>query len=133
MKKAGFLVVAFMTLFTLACGGGDGGGDGGGAATPTVVEEEATLLRITLTEWALEPEIVEMKVGQPYRIQLLNRTTGSSGRLRMGRWDLFVFALAGEDSELSRIFTPEAAGDYSCTELLNAAKHGVSCTARVVP
>ncbi len=135
MRKVWFLIVGLIGMLILACGGG---GDGGGGTTPTPAKAtptavtEGTLIQMTAVNYEFTPPTIEMKVGQPYKIQMLNRGT-SSFRLRIPRWDVMLFAPAGADSEVSKVFVPDTPGDYECFEEFNAARHDRRCTARVLP
>ncbi len=146
MKKAWILaVVGTLALFFVACGGGGGTTGGGstptvssqtptgGSKTPTVVVTVGELVQITGTpDFTLTPNILEMKVGKGYKVQLLNRGNNSY-RLRIPRWDVMLFAVAGADSEVSKAFIPDTPGDFDCFEEFNAARHDMRCTVRVSP
>ncbi|MSQ22391.1 MAG: hypothetical protein EXR53_03665 [Dehalococcoidia bacterium] len=140
MKKAGILVaVGMVALFFVACGGGGGTTPSGGqtpgpaSKTPTPVAAVGELVKVTgTTEFMLEPSIIELKLGKSYQFQLLNRGNNSY-RLRVPRWDVMLFAQAGNDSEVSKVFTPDAAGVFDCFEEFNAARHDMRCSIKVSP
>ena len=129
MNKARILTVTLVGLFTVACGGG---GNGGSVATPTL-EVQATLVQITALEgYKFEPEVIELKVGQPYQIQFLNRAD-IFHRLDVNAWGIQFPAKAGEDSKISEVFIPQTPGDYPCIDKLYAARYGMFCKLTVVP
>ena len=133
MKKAGILVaVGVVALFFVACGGGGGQTPTAASATPTAAPVlVGELVQVTAkADFTLEPRIIELKVGKAYKVQFLNRG-GQGFRLRIPRWDVMLFAVAGQDSEVSNPFVPDAAGDYDCYEQLTAASRGMKCIVRV--
>lgn len=134
MRKAGILVaVGIVALFFVACGGGGGEPPTAASTTPTAVVTEGELTQITGTpEFTLEPNIIELKLGKSYKFQLLDRGTNAY-RLRVPRWDIMLFAQAGQDSEVSKAFVPDTVGDFDCFEEFNAARKDMRCTVRVTP
>ncbi|MFH1141081.1 MAG: hypothetical protein V1724_05325 [Chloroflexota bacterium] len=137
MRKAGILVaVGIVALFFVACGGGGGGGGETPTAapiTPTAETIKGELVQVTgNADYTMEPNIIELKVGKAYNFQMLNRGN-SSYRLRVPRWDIMLFALAGADSEVSKVVVPDVAGDFDCFEDFNAVRHGMKCLVRVSP
>ena len=130
MNKAGILIVTLVSLFSLACGGE--------TATPTPTpsptpEVPATLVQITAVEgYKFEPAAIELKVGQPYQVQFLNRADRFH-RLDIGAWGIQFPAKAGEDSKISDVFIPETPGEYTCIDKLYAARYGMFCKLTVVP
>ena len=135
MRKAGILVaLGIVALLFVACGGSGGGETPTSASqSPTAVVGEGELIQVTgTTEFTLEPSIVELKVGQGYRFQLLNRGD-KSYRFRVPRWDIMLFAQADKDSDVSKVFVPDTAGDFDCFEEFNAAQQNMRCTVRVSP
>ena len=84
------------------------------------------------TEFKLEPNIIELKQGKGYKFQPLNRGNNSY-RLRVPRWDIMLFATAGNDSVVSKVFVPDTAGNFDCFEEFNAARHDMRCTVKVSP
>ena len=139
MRKAVILVaMGIVALFFVACGGGGTTPSGGetptsASKTPTAGGIEGDLVQVTgTTDFTLTPNIIELKLGKSYKFQLLNRGNNSY-RLRVPRWDIMLFAQAGADSEVSKAFVPDTAGDFDCFEEFNAARHDMRCTVRVSP
>ena len=122
MKKAGILVVAFLSLFSFACGGGDGGN---GNDTPTP-EVQATLIQVIAVDYEFNPQVIELKVGQPYQIQLVNQGERSH-RLDIAKFTMQLFAAAGGESQVSQVVIPDAPGEYDCLDKLYGASKNMYC------
>ena len=134
MKKAGILVVAFLTLFSFACGGGDGGNGGNGDDTPTP-EVQATLIQVTSVDYSFDPEVIELKIGQPYQIQLLNQGEKSHRLDISASWTtpIQLFAAAGKESEVSQVIIPDTLGEFACNDKFYGARFQMVCSIVVIP
>ena len=130
MNKAAISIVTLLALFAFACGGD---GDGSTTAeTPTVPVVDAQVIRVIGTaDFKLEPNVIELKIGQAYQFMFENQ--GNRGfRLRVPRWDVALFAPIGGESEPSGVFVPDTAGTYDCFEEFFAARENMRCTLTVV-
>ncbi len=139
MKRVLVLLTMLATVSGLvACGGGGSTGEeppGGsdGIPTPTGEAVNAELLLITATEWEFDPPVFEFTAGKTYKLQMLNQGEHSF-RLNIPRWNILLFAQAGQDSLVSAPFTVEQDDNGTeCYERLQGAKRGMYCSVTVVP
>ncbi len=133
MRISAILILAVLTILLLGCGGGSDGADATVKKTSAVESQGDTQVIniVGKADFTLDPNVFELKIGQPYQITFDNQGTRSF-KFRIPRWDISLFVRKDGEPASSDVFVPKVPGTYDCFEDFFAAREKMDCDLTVV-